>query len=116
MECSNAAVKRQSVPIWRWRPGLKLVSEHVTGRRESGAASKARKAPVPISAAGPTQDHRPVRLLTPEEVSAYLSIPVNTLYAWRYRSVGPPAIRIGRHLRYPEPDLIAWITTLERVS
>lgn len=44
----------------------------------------------------PDQVHLP-KPLTPEEVSDHLRIPVDTLYAWRYRGVGPPALRIGRH-------------------
>lgn len=50
-------------------------------------------------------------LLTPEEVSAILGVPVQTLYAWRARrpQKGPPASSVGRHLRYDEADLRAWI-------
>jgi hypothetical protein len=37
------------------------------------------------------------------DVSAYLAVPVRTLYQWSHRGEGPPAIRSGRHLRY-DPD------------
>jgi excisionase family DNA binding protein len=50
------------------------------------------------------------RLLPPKEVSERLGgVPVATLYLWRHRGDGPPAIKIGRHLRYDEDDLEAWI-------
>ena len=40
------------------------------------------------------------RLLSPEDVADYLGLPVKTLYQWRYKGVGPPGLRIGRHVRY----------------
>jgi excisionase family DNA binding protein len=49
-------------------------------------------------------------LLTVAEVAELLGgIPVNTLYAWRYKHEGPPACRIGKHLRYRRDDLREWI-------
>lgn len=37
---------------------------------------------------------------------------VATLYQWRRRGVGPPARRVGRHLRY-DPDAVrAWFNAL----
>jgi len=44
-----------------------------------------------------------------EEVSEYLGVPVQTLYSWRARRQGPPAARIGRHLRYRWADVDAWV-------
>ncbi|MDG4794065.1 helix-turn-helix domain-containing protein [Micromonospora sp. WMMD1082] len=52
-----------------------------------------------------TQSHK---LWTVDDVSAYLGVPVQTLYTWRKRRIGPPAGRVGRHLRY-DPDAVrAW--------
>ncbi|MEU2612650.1 helix-turn-helix domain-containing protein [Micromonospora sp. NPDC007271] len=48
-------------------------------------------------------------LWTVEEVSAYLGVPVATLYQWRHRRVGPRASRVGRHLRYDPADVRAWL-------
>lgn len=48
------------------------------------------------------------RLWTPEEVAHFLSVPVHTLYRWRYLGTGPKAGRVGRHLRYLPADVIAW--------
>jgi excisionase family DNA binding protein len=46
---------------------------------------------------------------TPAEVAAYLRVPVETLYTWRKRHVGPPAARVGRHLRYDPAVVRAWL-------
>jgi predicted DNA-binding transcriptional regulator AlpA len=43
-----------------------------------------------------------------EDVSAFLRVPVETLYRWRKRKYGPPAARVGRHLRYDPADVRAW--------
>jgi excisionase family DNA binding protein len=46
---------------------------------------------------------------TPDEVSQYLGVPVQTLYQWRNRSKGPRASRVGRHLRYRWADVEKWL-------
>ncbi|MET8146883.1 helix-turn-helix domain-containing protein [Actinoplanes sp. NPDC049668] len=43
-----------------------------------------------------------------EQASAYLGVPVGTLYAWRKRRYGPPAGRVGRHLRYDPEEVRQW--------
>ncbi|TDB81569.1 AlpA family transcriptional regulator [Micromonospora sp. KC721] len=48
------------------------------------------------------------RLWSVNDVSAFLGIPVGTLYQWRHRRVGPRASRVGRHLRYDPADVRAW--------
>ena len=45
---------------------------------------------------------------TIHDVSAYLRIPVGTLYQWRHRRTGPPAVKAGRHLRYDPDHVRAW--------
>ena len=47
-------------------------------------------------------------LWTIRDVSAYLAVPVGTLYQWRHRGEGPPAIRLGRHLRYDSGSVHRW--------
>jgi excisionase family DNA binding protein len=49
------------------------------------------------------------RLMTTQEVSSYLGVPVGTLYQWRLRGEGPRAVRVGRHLRFRFTDLNRWI-------
>ncbi|MFD0329055.1 helix-turn-helix domain-containing protein [Streptacidiphilus monticola] len=41
-----------------------------------------------------------------------LAVPVQTLYQWRRKRTGPPAFRVGRHLRYDPAQLRAWIARL----
>lgn len=48
------------------------------------------------------------KLWTVDDVSAYLGVPVQTLYTWRKRRIGPPAGRVGRHLRYDPEAVRAW--------
>ena len=48
-------------------------------------------------------------LLTIEEVAGYLQVPRKTLYAWRARGDGPPASRVGKHLRYSKAKLLDWL-------
>jgi excisionase family DNA binding protein len=49
------------------------------------------------------------RLLTAEEVSEYLGVPVPTLYRWRHQGTGPKAFRVGRHLRYDLEVVRKWL-------
>lgn len=51
----------------------------------------------------------PERLLKPAEVADLLGVPVQTLYAWRQKGYGPRAARVGRHLRWREVDVRAWV-------
>ena len=48
------------------------------------------------------------RWMTPEEVAERLRVPRATLYAWRYKNIGPAAVRLGRHLRYRVEAVEAW--------
>jgi len=50
------------------------------------------------------------RLWTVEDVSAYLGVPVKTLYQWKWRGEGPPVRKIGRHLRYDRRAVQSWAT------
>lgn len=43
-----------------------------------------------------------------QDVSVFLGVPVATIYQWRVRSEGPPAMRLGRHLRYDPDAVSAW--------
>ena len=53
------------------------------------------------------------RLLSTDEVSRFLVVPVTTLYAWRYKGTGPKALRVGKHLRYRMEDVLDWLKTQE---
>lgn len=49
------------------------------------------------------------RLLTINELSEMLGIPVDTLYGRRHRGEGPQGYRIGRHVRYRRAAVEAWL-------
>ena len=48
-------------------------------------------------------------LATVDEVAAFLRVPTKTLYRWRYAGHGPPAYRVGRHLRFRWEDVETWL-------
>lgn len=48
-----------------------------------------------------------------QDVSDYLKVPVQTLYAWRSQRTGPPARRMGKHLRYQPDEVVAWVAGLD---
>lgn len=54
-----------------------------------------------------TSDFEPT--WTVQEVSAYLRVPVATLYQWRWKGYGPPAARVGKGLRYLRADVEGWL-------
>jgi excisionase family DNA binding protein len=49
------------------------------------------------------------RLFSPAELAEHLNVPVGTVYQWRYRGMGPRGIKVGRHVRYRESDVEAWL-------
>ena len=49
------------------------------------------------------------RLMTIRELSAMLGVPIDTLYGWRHRGLGPAGYRIGRHVRYRRETVEAWL-------
>jgi excisionase family DNA binding protein len=55
-------------------------------------------------------------LLTIEEASAYLKVPVETLRKWRTQDRGPKVAKIGRHLRYRAEELKRWVREQERAT
>ena len=56
--------------------------------------------------------HRPLsRLLTVQELADLLQVPTKTIYTWRYKRVGPPAVSIGRYVRFRAEDVAAWLET-----
>jgi predicted DNA-binding transcriptional regulator AlpA len=55
-------------------------------------------------------------LLGPEAVSGWLGVPVTTLYQWRYRHIGPPSIKVGKHVRYRRIDVDAWLDSRTKAT
>ena len=56
------------------------------------------------------------RLWSATEVAEYCGVPVSTVYAWRRRGVGPPAISVGKYLRFDPDDLRVWLDSRRRSS
>lgn len=48
-------------------------------------------------------------LLSPDELAAYLKVPVKTIYNWRSEGKGPRGIRVGRHVRFRQAEIEAWL-------
>jgi excisionase family DNA binding protein len=53
------------------------------------------------------------RLLSVDDLSTYLGVPVKTLYQWRHKGLGPRGLRVGRHLRYRRQDVDSWLDGLD---
>ncbi|MEU1120811.1 MULTISPECIES: helix-turn-helix domain-containing protein [unclassified Streptomyces] len=52
----------------------------------------------------------PDRYLTPEDLVTMFSLPsVETVYAWRRKRIGPPAFRVGKHLRFDPTAVRSWV-------
>jgi excisionase family DNA binding protein len=47
-------------------------------------------------------------MLSAQEVAQFLGVPITTLYQWRTKGTAPRAIKVGRHIRFLEADLLAW--------
>jgi excisionase family DNA binding protein len=48
-------------------------------------------------------------LLSPQQLADYLGVPVATVYRWRYESTCPRGIKVGKHVRYRQQDVEAWL-------
>jgi excisionase family DNA binding protein len=57
----------------------------------------------------PTTEIEDARLLSIEELAAYLDVSVATVRTWRANKSGPRGIRIGRHVRYRPSDVELWL-------
>ncbi len=56
-------------------------------------------------------DRKQPPLLTIDDVSKFVGLPVSTIYSQRHKRVGIGALglRIGRHLRWRPSDIEAWL-------
>ena len=64
---------------------------------------RAKTAPAPAPAAVPAGQ------ATPQEVSAYLQKPLQTLANWRWLKKGPRYTKVGRDVRYDWVDVREWL-------
>ena len=56
------------------------------------------------------------RLRTPKEAAESLRVSTSFLAKARMRGDGPPYIKIGRSIRYPEAALIQWMKSRQKLS
>lgn len=54
-------------------------------------------------------DDAPDQLLTVGQLAAYLNVPVQRIYDWRWRGEGPPAFKVGASLRYRLSEVETWL-------
>lgn len=52
--------------------------------------------------------------LTQREVADLLRVPVRTVEDWRLTRSGPPWVKLGRHVRYEQAELLAWVEERRR--
>jgi len=55
-------------------------------------------------------------LLTAKEAGSFLKVSLSWLAKARMRGDGPPYICVGRSIRYPEPSLLQWTKSRQRLS
>jgi len=65
-----------------------------------------KQAELPLSISTPLSECD--RLWTIDDVAAFLSVTVPTIYQWRHRGDGPPCVRLGKHLRFDPASVRAW--------
>ncbi|WP_413115187.1 helix-turn-helix domain-containing protein [Streptomyces sp. CY1] len=51
----------------------------------------------------------PDRYLTPDDIAELFEVPLETVYQWRKKRVGPPGFRIGKYLRYDPSDVQQYV-------
>ena len=56
------------------------------------------------------------RLWSIAEVAHYLGVSKDTIYGWRKSGYGPPASKIGKHLRWRQVDVTDWIDRLRQTE
>ena len=55
-------------------------------------------------------------LLTVAELADYLGVPTSTIHYWRGRDEGPPALMVGKRLKFRVADVAEWLTQQEGVK
>ena len=56
-----------------------------------------------------TTTAKPEPLMGVDDLAEFLGIPKHSIYAWRKTNGGPPAHRIGKHLRWRREDVEEWL-------
>lgn len=53
-------------------------------------------------------------LLTVRDLAAWLGVAEASIYGWRYRGEGPPAVKVFGRVRFRRADVDAWLTEQSR--
>ena len=69
---------------------------------QSSNSSNSRRAITVLS------DALPAAGLTPKDIAADIGISTASLANWRAKGVGPPYLKLGKKIRYPQRDYVAW--------
>ncbi len=72
--------------------------------------------PVQADARATLRSGLPDRYLTPVDIAEIFRVPIETVYQWRKKRIGPPGFRVGRHLRYDPADLRTYVTQLKNAD
>ncbi|CAN5289630.1 hypothetical protein BH09ACT10_BH09ACT10_28600 [soil metagenome] len=51
-------------------------------------------------------------LLSVRDLAAYLGVPVATIYDWRVDGKGPCGLRVGRHVKFAQTDVLVWLESV----
>ena len=76
------------------------------GQHAASVAKTKRRNPTRLVVPSPTT--APEDLWTIDDLASYLGIPKHTIYGWRTTNYGPPAIKVGKHLRWRPEGVVAW--------
>lgn len=52
----------------------------------------------------------------PQGLADYLGVPLATVYKWNHEQTGPPAYRVGRHVRYRRSETDQWVQSKAMVA
>jgi excisionase family DNA binding protein len=109
------ARQRKSIKIGRPQRASVASIRHVAaqGGALEAKTQGSRESPTPQDSEE-TGDVLADPLWTTADVAEFLSVPVQTIYDWRTRGYGPPGFRLGKHLRFRESDVFAWLDRMTR--
>lgn len=100
--------------VYQWEAFVNSVSdcetEFVEPYRSSKAVNITVSAGVVVKLKGGRRVQEPNEPLQDLDwLSEFIGIPPRTIYNWRLRGEGPPAYRVGRHLRFRRSEVDAWL-------
>jgi excisionase family DNA binding protein len=115
--------------LWPTEPGDAEIQRHESrsrSRRTNPRLTRQRTIPRSVDPAD-TPDPRPTavpatatndgeRLWSIAEVAHHLGVSKDTIYGWRKSGYGPPACKVGKHLRWRPADVTDWIDRLRRTE